>query len=366
MTRAVFLIVAIVSATLVGGAMGAAGASHEDGECSFPVTVTDATGTEVTLSEPPEEVVVADAASAQTLWEIGADDRVTGMPVRSYTAYLDGSENRTDVLTGDGSDLEPESIVELDPDLVIAANPEFFSQESIEQLRDAGLTVYQYPLEESIDDIYATTETYGHLVGECDAAGETVAEMRADVEQVREAVADRDEPRVLYYFFEFTGGEGTFVGDLVEIAGGENIAASAGIEGFQPVPDETIAERDPEWIVTTDDEDSIDTSREPIASTTAVGNDQVLVVDANLVSQPGPRVVEPLRAMAEAFHPDAFAEPTRTEPPSIDEGVTPTATPTGVRIDETEPSPTEADGVGFGAAVAVVALVAATLLARRR
>jgi PGF-CTERM protein len=114
------------------------------------------------------------------------------------------------------------------------------------------------------------------------------------------------------------------------------------------------AAEDPEWIVTTDDEGSIDTSSEPIASTAAVRNDRVLVVDANLVSQAAPRVVEPLRVMAEAFHPEAFIEETETE------AMTETATETETETD------TDGDGAGFGVAVAIGALLGAAFLARRR
>lgn len=358
---AVFLAVVLVVSTL-GAVAGPAAASHEGADCAFPLTVSDATGTEVTLEEPPEEVVVTDAASAQTVWEIGAEARVTGMPVRSYTEYLEGSEGRTDVLTEDGTDIETETVIELDPDLVIVANPQFHSNGSIQQLRDAGLTVYQYPFEKSLEDIHAKTETYGHLLGECEAAQATAEETRAQVESVRETVGDADEPLVLYYFFQFTAGEGTFVDDLVVTAGGENLAAIEGIQGFKQISDETIAERDPEWIVTTDTQGSIDTEREPFASTTAVQEGQVLEVDADLVSQAGPRIVEPLLAMAEAFHPEAVAEatPTATATPTDDHTATAQSTPT----DTDEPA--DGDGAGLGVGAAVVALLSVALLARRR
>jgi iron complex transport system substrate-binding protein len=82
--RAVLLAV-LLAVSLVGVVAAPAAASHEDGDCSFPVSVMDATGTEVTVDDAPEEIVTLDAASAQTCWEIGAEERITGTPVRSYT-----------------------------------------------------------------------------------------------------------------------------------------------------------------------------------------------------------------------------------------------------------------------------------------
>lgn len=286
---------------------GTAVAGHDAGGCAFPVTATDATGTDVTIEEPATEVVVLDASSAQVLWEIGARDRVVGMPVEDFTAYLDGSKERTDVT--DGQQVLTERVVELEPDLVIA--PNYLDSETVAQLRDAGLTVYQLGLEKSFEAIYEKTALYGHFVGECEAANETVARTRADVEAVREAVAGRDRPRVLYFFFGFSAGQETFTHDLVETAGGRNVAAEAGMVGYAEISDEVVVESDPEWLVAPGEQALPE--GEPFASTTALQQNRTLVVDENLASQAGPRVVVPLRTMAEAFHPEAFdADATET------------------------------------------------------
>jgi len=288
-------------------------ANHDNAGCAFPVTETDTTGTEVTLEEPAEEVVVLDASSAQVFWEIGAEDRVTGMPVEEFTAYLEGSQNRTDVT--DGQQVLVERVVELEPDLVVA--PNYLDEETMTQLRDAGLTVYQLGLEDSFEAIYTKTALYGHFVGECDAATETVEETREDVRAVEEAVAGRERPRVLYFFFGFVAGNGTFIHDVVETAGGQNVAAEAGIGGYAEISEEVVVERDPEWIVAPSHAGFPE--GEPYASTTAFESNQTLVVDENLISQAGPRVVVPLRQMAETFHPEAFESSEETTPPETPE-----------------------------------------------
>jgi iron complex transport system substrate-binding protein len=343
---------ALLVVSLVGFAAAPAAASHDGDatDCTFPLTVTDDTGTDVTLDEPADTVVALDAASAQTLWEVNASENVVGMPVRSYTEYLDGSRNRTGVLNDDGS-VNVETVVQLDADLVVA--PNYVPNATIQQLRGANQTVYRVPFESSFEDIYAKTELYGHFVGNCEAGARTADETRSEVESIRAAVSGEDRPRVLYYFYGTVAGEGTFIGDMVETAGGTNVAAEAGITSYQQISDETIVEQNPDWIVSTDDAGAINTSREPFQTTAALQNDQVLRVDADLVSQAAPRVVEPLRVMAEAFHPEAFAEGTETE-------TTATETATATETDS------EGDGAGFGVAVAIGALVGAAFLTRRR
>ena len=222
-----------------------ASAAQSD-ECTFPVSETDVTGTEVQLDERPDRVVALQPSDAQITWDIGARDQVVGMPQNANTAYLNDTENRTNVANDDGT-TDVESVVGANPDLVLAANAT--SLETVQQLRDAGVTVYHYALAEDLDDIYGQVETAGRLTGNCEAANESVADMQDRVSDVRDAVEDRDRPRVLYYFYQFTTGEGTHIHDLIETAGGENVAAQAGLSGYQQVSAEIVAERDPQWIV---------------------------------------------------------------------------------------------------------------------
>lgn len=333
---------------------GTTGYDLQTVECTYPFSAEDMTGTNVTIEEPAEEVVALDAASAQTFWEIGAEAHVVGMPVKDYTAYLDGSEERTDVLTAEGQ-VEVETVVELDPDVVVA--PNFTPEETVRQLRDAGLTVYQFEMEDSLEAIYAKTRLAGAVVDECEAADRTVEETRSEVEEIREAVGDRDEPRVLYYFFGVTAGSGTFIDEVIDAAGGRNIAAEEGVEGFQQISAEVVAERDPEWIVSPDDPGAFDPEAEPFPETAAVQRNQTMTVDADLISQAGPRVVVPMRAMAEAFHPDAFDEETPTSTPES-EPDTPTA--------ESDTATPEPETPGFGIGAALLAVLATALLGARR
>lgn len=350
---AVTVVLVLVGATPVGAAPAADsgyGAATTQ-ECSYPVTETDATGTDVTVDEEPARVVVLAPSAAQTMWELDVKGKIVGMPVNQYTAYLEGYDQPENVINDDGT-VNRENVVALEPDIVLASN--ITPNETVRQLRDAGLTVYKPGFGASLADIYAKTELFGQLVGACTEAQQVVEETKSEVEAIRTAVEGTDRPRVLYYFFNFTAGNGTFIGEVIETAGGENVAASAGITGFDEVNPEMVAEQDPEWVVIPSDAQL--PGGEPYVSTTAYQRNQTLVVDTNLISQPAPRVVQPMRKLAEAFHPDGFAEtPTATE----DGDTTPT-------VGTTTQTETADDGVGMGLATAFVALLAATMIAKRR
>ena len=295
--------------TPTAAAAGPAADLAAQANCSFPTTATDATGTEVTVEGEPEEVVALGASTAQTLWEIGAREKVTGMPVDSTTASLAGSENRTGIYQADGFTVATEQVIGLDADLVLAAN--VIPNETVTALREAGLTVFKFDPANSLSGVYEKTELMGQFVGACAEADRVVDAMQTRVETVRAAVGNETQPSALYLLSGgFVAGNGTFIGDLLRTAGAENLAANANISSYQEISEEVIAERDPEWIVVSNR--SFVPEGEPWASTTAVEEEQVVVVSANNISQAAPRVVLPLTDLARAFHPDAMAAATLT------------------------------------------------------
>jgi iron complex transport system substrate-binding protein len=281
--------------------------------CSFPVTVTDATDERISVEERPDRIVALQPSVAQTLWEIGARERVVGMPVNEYTAYLDGSRNRTNVVQADDYSTDVETVVSLEPDIVLA--PNVVSNETVGRLRELGLTVYRFRYGRSLGDIYRKTNRTGRLVGECGNATVVVEAMQTRVERIRSAVAGRDRPRVLYLAGQYTAGNGTFVHDAIEFAGGRNIAAAAGIEGYQTISDEVVVERNPEWIVTTGSLDRLE-SNSAYSNTSAIRNNQTVVLDSNLLSQPAPRVIVPITHLATQLHPGASAQLSKSLPQS--------------------------------------------------
>lgn len=339
-------------------------ADHTPPECSFPVTLTDATGTEVTVNEAPETVVTLSPSAAQTMWELGAQGKVVG--VTQYATYLEGASEKANVSGSGQSFASVEKVVALDPDLVLA--PNVVPNETVSKLRDAGLTVYKTEGATSIEDVMQKTETVARLTDECAASADVVDGMRADLETVSQAVDGEDRPRVLYYFFGFTAGEGTFVDEIITTAGGTNVASEAGITGFKQISPETVVEQNPEWIVLNSDDPQGVPANDAFNSTTAVREGNTVTLDANLISQPAPRIVEPVTKLARTFHPEAYAAANAT--------ATETATPTPVESTTSDPpgttattgtaTTTETTTPGFGPAVTGAALLGLAVVALRR
>jgi iron complex transport system substrate-binding protein len=408
------LVVGLSPAGIVAEANGTADVSQvtttQTVNCSFPVTRTDATGTEVTVESEPERIVTLAPSAAQTLWEIGAREKVVG--VSQYADYLEGAETLTNVSGAGGGFVNIEEVVGLEPDLVLA--PNVISNATVRKLRNAGVTVFKFEAAGSIEDVYRKTRLIGQLVGACEGADRIVAAMEERVSTIREAVADKPAPSVLYYLGGgFVAGNNTFIGSIIETAGGDNLAANAGIEGFAKMSGEVIVQRNPQWLIVTSR--SAVPNGTPFASITAVQENQIIVVNNDYINQPAPRVVLPLTEIARQLHPEAIqsanisetpigpanlsmANATATEQPVAADGGNATATAmtdtiTGVpdggtsgtaettvqsdengtttasgNTDEASGNGTatsSGSGAGFGVVAVVCALVSTALLARR-
>jgi iron complex transport system substrate-binding protein len=351
-------------------------------DCSFPFSKTDATGTEVVVESEPKRVVALQPSAAQTMWEIGAKEKVVGMPVNQYTAYLNGSKKRTDITKKDGYSTSIEKVVSQKPDLVLA--PNIVSNGTVKKLRSAGLTVYKFRPSNSIDNIYKKTVLTGKLVGACQGATERVARMKETVSSIRSAVEGRERPSVLYLLGGgYTAGNGTFINEIIRIAGGDNLAANAGITGYKKINPEVVIKRNPQWIVIGSNTPQIP-NKTAYRVTTALKKNQTVTLNSNYLNQPAPRVVIPMKKLARTLHPKAFEQTnatatTETGTATTETGTattgtstaTMTETETGTTTEMTDsgtatPQGTEASGPGFGVVVAAIALVAAALFARMR
>lgn len=393
----VFAVAMVV--TPAAGVAGASTASTTPLEgCDYSLTVTDATGEAVTVEESPERVVTLGPASAQTMWEFGAQDKVVG--TTPDASYLEGADAKTNVSGAGRTYVSAEKVIAQQPDVVLAEN--ITSPETISTLRDAGITVYHFNTSNSIQDVYDKVAMTGQLVGECDAATETVREMKTELAIVEEATEGQERTDFLYALYGFTAGENTFIHDALTTAGGNNLAVDEvdfPPSGFAEINPETVADLEVEWLVYPGTEAAIPNNA-AYSETIAQQEGNLLALDNNQISQPAPRIVLAARQAAQTWYPDAYASAneslrgnvdveanlysstdveTTTQPTTTtDSGTTAMTTDesTETTADDSESTETTAEATttestggspGFGPVAALLAgaLIVATALARR-
>ena len=363
---ATLAVVALLALAPVGvAAAGAVGVQTQTQEqiqaqtqttCEFPVTTTDATGTEVTVTERPERVTTLQPSAAQTMWEIGGRDQVVG--VSKYATYLDGAGERTNISTGGFGGASVEKVVGTEPDLVLA--PNVVRNETIQSLRNAGLTVFKFEGAGDIADVRQKTTLIGKLTGNCAGAAEANAWMTANVEAVSEATADTERPTVLYPLSGgFVVGEETFITQMIRAAGGQNVFRGE-ISGYREVSSEVVLTSEPDVVVFGDTTAYL-AGEKPYRQLSAVQQNRTVTVNTNWLNQPAPRsVVYGVRNLSAGVAPETTAD---VSFPARDEVSVATETPTAT---ETPEPTTSTSAPGMGAVVALVAAGVAALLGRRR
>jgi iron complex transport system substrate-binding protein len=274
---------------------------------AFPQTLTDDEGTEVELPTEPGRIVALTPATTETLFALGVGDRIVGK-VEDFSLYPPEAADVPDVAKF--GEVDVEQIVSLEADLVIAGGNSFNPPDKIEQLRGLGLPVLVLYAPD-IETVFADIELTGRAVGRADEARDLTASMRAAFDQVEAATADLERPRVFYELDAsqgiYTAADDSFLAGMIELAGGEPITTGS-TTSFE-IPLETLVTADPEIILLGDAAYGV--TPEAVASRpgwdvmTAVREDQIRPIDDIIVTRPGPRLVDGLRALAAAVHPEA-------------------------------------------------------------
>jgi iron complex transport system substrate-binding protein len=279
-------------------------------ETTFPLTLTDDLGREVTVEAKPERIVSLLPSNTEILFAIGAGDQVVG--VTSYCDYPEEATTREQVGGITNKSLSVETIVAMEPDLVLASSSQ---DEIIPVLEEAGLVVIVLD-PATFDDVFANIEMVGQVTGHADQATTLTADLRSRVEAVSakvNTIPAESHPTVFYEVWDdplMTAGPNTFIGQLIELAGGKSIFDDVN-EDWPEISAEVVLERNPEVILGPDshgDKLIVEKirARTGWANITAVQNEQIYILDGNAISRPGPRIVDMLEEVAHDLYPDLF------------------------------------------------------------
>ncbi len=285
---------------------------------AFPVTLTDDEGTKVELASEPKKIVSLTPATTEILFALGVGDRIVGK-VEDFTPYPPEVTAIPDVAKF--GEVDVEKIVALGADVEIAGGNSFNPPDKIAQLRSLHvpvIVVYAPDVAGVLRDIELT----GTAVGKAAEAKDLTASMQAAFDQVAAATADFAKPRVFYELDAsqkiYTAADASFLAEMIKLAGGSPITTGS-TTNFE-IPLETLVAADPELILLGDAAYGTTAAavkaRNGWAVMTAVKSGAIVAVDDVVISRPGPRLVDGLRALALAIHPDA-AVPTPQPPASV-------------------------------------------------
>lgn len=264
--------------------------------------VADDFGDSVSMARPAARIVSLNPTSTELLFALGAGSRLVGRS--QYDVHPPAARNVPDL--GPGLVPSVEHVLAAHPDLVVLyASAD--NRPAATSLRAAGITVVSLRTDR-IADFERTTRLLGHLTGTSAAAERLLDSVTATLNRVRRATASLPHPRVFLHAWEsplMTIGAGSFLSELVSIAGARNVFEDLPQPSAQ-VAFEEVLRRDPDALLvgpqTAVELQAIQRWR----MLRAVREGHLLVFDTLLVGRPSVRLGEAAVSLAKLIHPGAL------------------------------------------------------------
>ena len=277
----------------------------------WPLVLTDDLGNTIELQAYPQTIVSISPSMTEILFAIGAGDQLVG---RDDMSLYPEAALEVESIGSLWEDVPTEAILALDPDLVIAA--EIISEENVQVLLDLGLTVFWQANPKDFDGLYENLLEIAIITGHTEDTETLVANLRARIDSVVNTIKDAADVPVTFYELDatdpsnpWTTGSDTFIDYIITMAGGKNAATALQGEYAQISAEELIAVN-PEIILLSDALYGI--TPESVAERPgwdvilAVQNGAIYPIDPNMMSVPGPRLVDALEETARLIHPELF------------------------------------------------------------
>jgi iron complex transport system substrate-binding protein len=277
------------------------------------LVLTDGLGRQVRITAPTQRIVSLAPSNTEILFALGAGDQVVG---RDEFSNYPAEAVSIPSVGGSMGNYNFEQIAALKPDMVLASS--LNTPEQVNALEQLGLTVYLLPNPNDLDGLYQNLATIGSLAGKESQADELVTSLKNRVEAVESAISAVGTKPVVFYELDgsdpaqpWTTGPGTFLANLIGMAGGINAGDDLGSD-FAQISLESLLVKDPDLIILGDSNYGVDASqvaaRQGWGGLSAVKDGSIVPFNDDLVSRPSPRLVDGLEILAQLIHPEAFGK----------------------------------------------------------
>jgi iron complex transport system substrate-binding protein len=286
-------------------------ASESETTTPVPTTITDQLGRTVTLqTTDPQRIISLAPSNTEILFALGLGDRV--IAVTDYCDYP--PEAKTKPSVGEYVNPDIEGILAMNPDLILATEAQTI--DFFQKTENKGLTIVAIS-PQTFDDIISSIILIGKITGADKEAAELTASMQKRIKAVTDKTADLSpdkKPSVFFVLWHdplMTAAKGTFIDEILTKAGGVNIFGD--LESYPIVSMENVLAANPQVMVAGvgmgEGEDlplKFITEEARLQDTSARQNNRIYSINMDILSRPGPRIVDALEEFARITHPELF------------------------------------------------------------
>ncbi len=275
------------------------------------ISLKDGLGRVVTLKKPATRIISLAPSNTEILFALGAGGQ---MIARDSFSDFPAEAKALQDIGGPSFGSNMELITKLQPDLILAA--EINSAEQVAEFEKLGLTVFYLSNPPDVANLSANLQIVGKLTGREKEAANLAKSIETRVAELNKKIASTTTRPKVFYEVDgtdpakpWTTGPGSFMDKMIQQAGGVNAGAGLPIQWAQISQEELIIQN-PDLILLGDAKfgTSADLVKQRAGwnAIKAVQTGAVLPFDDDLVSRPGPRLIDGLEALAKAIHPELF------------------------------------------------------------
>ena len=268
----------------------------------------DDAGRRMYFAKPPARIVSLAPSITEMLFAMEAGDQLVG--VTDFCDYPPEAGKKPKV---GYSNPNMETLVALQPDLVVAPN-DFLKPDIIAKLEQLNIPVFILE-DRNVEGIFVHIQTLGRVVGRSSKADAVAMQLRQQVAAIQQRIQGMPRVRVLYVLNSqplITVGPGSFIDQLIGMAGGINVAAKSATP-YPRLSLEAVLREDPEVLVfPVGRAEGISESEQQTwrqwSTMTAVKRGRLHQISADWLNRPGPRITKGLESLANILHPDSLSE----------------------------------------------------------
>lgn len=280
------------------------------GEAGFPVTITDGAEREITIEQEPESIVSVLPSNTEIAYALGLGDKIVGV-----STFCNYPAEALEVQKVGDMDLDEEAIISLMPDLILFSPYQYGAYtESVQRFEELGMQVIVVQDSADFEDVYSTIRLIGQATGAEAEADQIIADMEQRLAGVKEKAAAITESKRVWVEVSpapdiFTTGKNTFMDEMLQSINAINTAGDQ--EGWVSLTEEEMIQLNPDVIITTygsyveNPEEEV-LNRAGWGEVPAVKEKQVFDVNEDLVSRPGPRLIDGVEELAAFIYPEIF------------------------------------------------------------
>jgi iron complex transport system substrate-binding protein len=267
---------------------------------SAEVSVVDDTGVRITLAHPARRVISMAPHVTELLFAAGGGKRIVG--AMNYSDYP--AEARSIPSVGTNSQIDLERVIALKPDLLIVWESGNRARQ-IEQLARLGIPVF-HSEPRRLEQVATSIERFGQLLGTGQQAQAAAADYRARIAGLAARYGHNAPVRVFYQVWDkplFTLNDQQIVSDAIRLCGGQNIFGKLAVIAPE-LNVEAVLQQDPEVIVSGDEHAFGDRGVgiwKGYRSLLAVKRQNLVTLDGELLTRPGPRTAQGAAQLCEAI-----------------------------------------------------------------